>query len=129
MTEGARRVLKSYLRSATGDLFTTWKELELAINYLVLLLALGDGGLLVLLVLGDQIVLVGLGLGELHLVYTLTSVPMQESLSMAVNWPPTRLKSSWMELELPTKVDDILRPRGGMEQRAVWTLLGIHSTK
>ncbi len=32
-------------------------------------------------------------------------------------------------MELPTKVDDILRPRGGMEQRAVCTLLGIHSTK
>lgn len=32
-------------------------------------------------------------------------------------------------VELPTKVEDILRPRGGIEQRAVWTLFGIHSTK
>jgi hypothetical protein len=47
----------------------------------VLLLSIGDGSLLVLLVLGDQIVHVGLGLSELHLVHTLTSVPMQESLA------------------------------------------------
>ena len=48
---------------------------------IVLLLVIGDGGLLVLLVLGDQVVHVGLGLSELHLVHTLTSVPMQESLA------------------------------------------------
>jgi hypothetical protein len=48
---------------------------------LLLLLALGDRGLLVLLVLGDKIVHVALGLSELHLVHTLTSVPMQESLT------------------------------------------------
>ena len=48
---------------------------------LVLLLTLGDGSILVLLVLGNQIVHVGFGLSELHLVHTLTSVPMQESLS------------------------------------------------
>lgn len=47
----------------------------------VLLLTLGDGSLLVLLVLGDQVVHVGLSLSELHLVHTLTSVPMQESLA------------------------------------------------
>jgi hypothetical protein len=47
----------------------------------VLVLALGDGGLLVLLVLGDQVVHVGLSLSELHLVHTLTSVPMQKSLA------------------------------------------------
>jgi hypothetical protein len=47
----------------------------------VLLLSIGDGSLLVLLVLGNQIVHVGLGLSELHLVHTLTSVPMQESLA------------------------------------------------
>ena len=48
---------------------------------LVLVLSLGDGGLLVLLVLGNEIVHVGLGLSELHLVHTLTSVPVQESLA------------------------------------------------
>ncbi len=47
----------------------------------VLLLSLGDGGLLVLLVLRDKIVHVGLSLSELHLVHTLKSVPMQESLT------------------------------------------------
>ena len=49
--------------------------------FLVLLLTLGDGGLLILLVLGNQIVHVGLSLRELHLVHTLASVPMQESLA------------------------------------------------
>jgi hypothetical protein len=48
---------------------------------IVLLLSIRDGGLLVLLVLGNQIVHVGLSLSELHLVHTLTSVPMQESLA------------------------------------------------
>merc|ERR1719181_1204454 len=49
--------------------------------------------------------------------------------NMAGNCSETRLKSSWMEVELPTKVPDILRPRGGMSQTAVLTLFGIHSTK
>lgn len=48
---------------------------------IVLLLSIGDSSLLVLLVLGDQVVHVGLSLSELHLVHTLTSVPMQESLA------------------------------------------------
>ena len=47
----------------------------------VLLLALGDTSVLVLLIFRDQIVHVGLCLGEFHLVHTLTSVPMQESLA------------------------------------------------
>merc|ERR1719331_1280038 len=38
-------------------------------------------GILVLLVLRDEIVHVGLSLSELHLVHTLASVPMQESLT------------------------------------------------
>mmetsp|Transcript_13666 Transcript_13666/g.19951 ORF Transcript_13666/g.19951 Transcript_13666/m.19951 type:complete len:499 (-) Transcript_13666:33-1529(-) len=51
--------------------------------HLVLLLALAvfGGGVLVLLVLGDKIVHVGLSLGELHLVHTLASVPVQEGLA------------------------------------------------
>merc|ERR1719328_226018 len=40
-----------------------------------------SGGVLVLLVFRDQIVHVGLGLSELHLIHTLASVPMQESLA------------------------------------------------
>jgi len=40
-----------------------------------------SGSILVLLVLGNEIVHVGLGLSELHLVHTLTSVPVEESLS------------------------------------------------
>lgn len=48
---------------------------------LLLLLALGDGGLLVLLVLGNKIVHVALSLSELHLIHALTSVPVQESLA------------------------------------------------
>merc|ERR1711974_456768 len=50
-------------------------------------------------------------------------------LNIAVNCSLTRLNSSWMAVELPIKVALILRPRGGMSQTAVLTLLGIHSTK
>jgi hypothetical protein len=42
---------------------------QLQINYLVLL------------VFGDQIVHVALSFGEFHLIHTLTSIPMQESLA------------------------------------------------
>merc|ERR1712146_168899 len=48
---------------------------------LVELSLLFSGGILVLLVLGDQIVHVALGLSELHLVHTLTSVPVKEGLA------------------------------------------------
>merc|ERR1719436_1368904 len=48
---------------------------------LIELTLLFGGGVLVLLVLGDQVVHVGFGLGELHLVHTLTGVPVQESLT------------------------------------------------
>merc|ERR1712072_1610125 len=40
-----------------------------------------SSGFLVLLVLGHKIIHVGFGLSELHLVHTLTSVPMQESFT------------------------------------------------
>ena len=50
-------------------------------------------------------------------------------LNMAVNCSPIRLNSSWIAVLLPTNVDDILSPRGGMSQTAVLTLFGIHSTK
>merc|ERR1719164_137787 len=49
--------------------------------------------------------------------------------NMAVNCSETRLKSSWMAVELPMRVPAILRPRGGMSHTAVLTLFGIHSTK
>ena len=40
-----------------------------------------SSSILVLLVLRDQIIHVGLGLSELHLIHTLTSVPVQEGLA------------------------------------------------
>merc|ERR1711868_205517 len=40
-----------------------------------------SGSVLVLLVLGHKVVHVGLSLGELHLVHTLTSVPVEEGLT------------------------------------------------
>ena len=55
------------------------------LSLVVELLVIVDGGLLVLLVLGDQVVHVGLGLSELHLVHTLASVPMKESLGKIWN--------------------------------------------
>merc|ERR1719333_88807 len=50
-------------------------------------------------------------------------------LNMAVNCSATLLNISWMAVELPMKVTDILRPLGGMSQMADLMLLGIHSTK
>ena len=49
--------------------------------FFVHLLLVLSGGILVLLVLRDEIVHVGLSLSELHLVHTLTGVPMKEGLS------------------------------------------------
>ncbi|PAV88954.1 hypothetical protein WR25_22764 [Diploscapter pachys] len=46
-----------------------------------------------------------------------------------VNCSEMRLKSSWMAVELPMNVADILSPLGGMSHTAVFTLFGIHSTK
>jgi len=48
---------------------------------------------------------------------------------MAVNCSPTLLNISWMAVELPRKVTDILRPLGGISQTEDLMLLGIHSTK
>merc|ERR1711904_346080 len=48
---------------------------------LVELTFLLSGGILVLLVLRDQVVHVRFGLGELHLVHSLASVPVQEGLT------------------------------------------------
>ena len=53
-------------------------SLHLLFVHLLLVLS---GGILVLLVLGNEIVHVGLSLSELHLVHTLTGVPMEEGLS------------------------------------------------
>merc|ERR1719434_121978 len=49
--------------------------------------------------------------------------------NIAVNCSPTRLKSSWIAVELPMKVVDILRPLGGISQTDDLMLFGIHSTK
>jgi hypothetical protein len=88
----------------------------------------------------------GLCLCELHLVHSLSGVPMQESLALEHEtelishttdltsvWEQgrengtNRLKSSWIAVEFPMKVTAILTSRGAMSQCAVWTLLGIHS--
>merc|ERR1712083_542778 len=50
-------------------------------------------------------------------------------LNIAVNCSATLLNISWMAVELPMKVTDILRPFGGISQIADLMLLGIHSTK
>merc|ERR1712007_170196 len=50
-------------------------------------------------------------------------------LSMEVNCSPTLLNISWIAVELPMKVTDILRPFGGMSQTADLMLFGFHSTK
>ena len=49
--------------------------------------------------------------------------------NMAVNCSATRFQTSWMAVELPTKVVDIFRPLGGTSQIDAFTLFGIHSTK
>merc|ERR1711991_1113633 len=49
--------------------------------------------------------------------------------NIMVNCAETRWNISWMQVEFPTKVVDILRPLGGMSQTADLMLLGIHSTK
>merc|ERR1711893_370162 len=49
--------------------------------------------------------------------------------NIAVNCSEIRLNNSWIAVELPMKVEAIFKPRGGMSQTAVLTLLGIHSTK
>merc|ERR1719407_317579 len=54
------------------------------IHHVLLLIELAlvlGGGILVLLVLGDKVIHVGLSLSELHLVHTLTSVPVKEGLA------------------------------------------------
>ena len=53
----------------------------LTLGILIELTLLLGGGILVLLVLRHQVVHVGLSLSELHLIHTLTSVPVQESLA------------------------------------------------
>ncbi|XP_059074600.1 LOW QUALITY PROTEIN: uncharacterized protein LOC131874723 [Cryptomeria japonica] len=50
-------------------------------------------------------------------------------LNIAVNCLFMHLNISWMEVELPMKVEAILMPVGGMSQAEDFTLLGIHSTK
>jgi len=59
-----------------------WCKLKGSLHlFLVHLLFVLSGSILVLLVLRDEIVHVGLSLSELHLVHTLTGVPMKECLS------------------------------------------------
>ena len=67
----------TYPRASDGCL----RHHVLALTILVKLALLLGSGVLILLVLGDQIVHVGLSLSELHFIHTLTSVPVQESLT------------------------------------------------
>merc|ERR1719360_368179 len=60
---------------------TLWSKKRSLHLFLVHLLLVLSGGILVLLVLGNEIVHVGLSLGELHLVHTLTGVPVEEGLA------------------------------------------------
>merc|ERR1719235_707049 len=49
--------------------------------------------------------------------------------NMPVNCSATRFHISCTAVELPMKVEAILRPLGGMSHTEALTLLGIHSTK
>merc|ERR1712110_502497 len=49
--------------------------------------------------------------------------------NMPVNCSETRFQSSWIAVELPMKMEAILRPLGGMSHTDDLMLLGIHSTK
>merc|ERR1711907_523517 len=62
---------------------TLERNLHLIVHVLLLveLALVFSSGILVLLVLGHKVVHVGLSLGELHLVHTLTSVPVEEGLT------------------------------------------------
>merc|ERR1711907_605349 len=62
---------------------TLERNLHLIVHVLLLveLALVFSSGILVLLVLGHKVVHVGLSLGELHLVHTLTSVPVEEGLA------------------------------------------------
>merc|ERR1712057_51696 len=66
----------AWVRKTQGNLHLVHHVLLLIELALVL-----SGGILVLLVLGDKVVHVGLSLSELHLVHTLTSVPVKEGLA------------------------------------------------
>merc|ERR1711990_1425036 len=57
-----------------------WRVFSLHL-FLAHLLFVLDTSILILLILGNEIVHVGLSLSELHLVHTLTGVPMEEGLS------------------------------------------------
>jgi len=90
-----------------------------------------SGGFLVLLVLRHQVIHVGLSLCELHLIHTLTGVPMEESLAPEHSCELLRdaLEQLLDGCAVTNEGGRLLRPRGGMSQTAVLTLLGIHSTK
>merc|ERR1719231_938412 len=64
------------------DIIRSCSRTHVVFTLLLVELALLLGsGILILLVLGDKVVHVALSLGELHLVHSLSSVPMQESLT------------------------------------------------
>merc|ERR1712113_656294 len=72
-----------FLKEETSKIFKyrrlrVFESLHLLLVHLFFVLS---GGVLVLLVLRNEIVHVGFGFGELHLVHTLTGVPVEEGLS------------------------------------------------
>merc|ERR1712113_157741 len=72
-----------FLKEETSKIFKyrRLREFESLHLLLVHLFFVLSGGVLVLLVLRNEIVHVGFGFGELHLVHTLTGVPVEEGLS------------------------------------------------
>merc|ERR1712146_616081 len=107
----------------------SWSMKFTLITILFLILAFLGGGVLVLLVLGHEVVHVRLGLRELHLAIPSPVYQCKKALrrNIAVNCSETRLNISWMAVELPMKVELILRPLGGISHTDDLMLLGIHS--
>ena len=71
-----------------GYLLTIYNEIDLVILVIIEFTLLLSSSVLVLLVLGDEIVHVGLGLGELHLIHTLSGIPvlwLREEETMCVS--------------------------------------------
>lgn len=92
-----------------------------------------SGGILVLLIFSNKVIHVALCLSEFPSHPFLLQCTSARRLS-SWTWPRTArsltlLNISCTEVELPTKVEAMERPLGGMSHTLDFTLLGIHSTK
>ncbi|RWR79776.1 protein TUB21 [Cinnamomum micranthum f. kanehirae] len=70
---------------------------------------------------------IALSLSELHLIHPLSCVPMAKKaflLNIAVNCSDTLRNISWIEVELPMKVDAMESPLGGMSQTLDFHIVG-----